>query len=49
MCVHLQGDILEIVDTSDPAWWKASKDGKTGAIPYNYVTMIEVGVTINRD
>eukprot|EP00128_Syssomonas_multiformis_P002334 Colp12_sorted_trinity150504_noHs@15130 len=35
------GDIVKIVDTEDPHWYKAELDGKDGLIPSNYVKMTD--------
>lgn len=32
-----EGDMLYIIDMSDPNWWKAKCDSRTGLIPSNYV------------
>lgn len=30
------GDIITVVESSDPAWWKGQLRGKTGLFPRNY-------------
>jgi len=32
-----EGDLLYIIEQSDPSWWKAKCGNKTGLIPSNYV------------
>lgn len=51
MCVLLQseemdelgfavGDIIEVIDTSDPGWWVGRHNNKTGLFPVNYVQVL---------
>ncbi|OCT64401.1 GRB2-related adapter protein [Xenopus laevis] len=37
-----RGDIIEVVDYSDPHWWKGRISGMTGMFPQNYVHPIHV-------
>lgn len=32
-----EGDLIYILDSSNPDWWKAKCEGRTGLIPSNYV------------
>uniref|UniRef100_A0A667WUH7 Osteoclast-stimulating factor 1 n=1 Tax=Myripristis murdjan TaxID=586833 RepID=A0A667WUH7_9TELE len=34
------GDIIEVLEKSDPAWWRGQLRGKTGLFPSNYTTLI---------
>ena len=34
------GDMIRLVDSSDPDWWEGELDGKRGAIPANYVLLL---------
>ncbi|XP_072127710.1 GRB2-related adapter protein 2-like [Mobula birostris] len=34
------GDIIEVLDTTDPSWWKGSLWGRIGLFPSNYVSSI---------
>ncbi|KAJ8263902.1 hypothetical protein GJAV_G00142890 [Gymnothorax javanicus] len=34
------GDVIEVLDRSDPSWWKGRLRGRTGLFPNNYVTPI---------
>jgi len=36
-----EGDIVEIVDKSDQAWWEGKLNGHTGLFPANYVKLLE--------
>ncbi|KAJ3037389.1 F-BAR and double SH3 domains protein 1 [Rhizophlyctis rosea] len=35
------GDIIELIDQSDPDWWEGELHGNTGAMPANYVEMMQ--------
>ena len=35
-----EGDILEVVDTSDPNWWKTEKAGVIFIVPASYLEII---------
>lgn len=35
------GNILEVLDTSNPDWWTGSLHGETGVFPANFVAVIE--------
>eukprot|EP01102_Stenamoeba_stenopodia_P014300 TRINITY_DN4731_c0_g2_i1.p1 TRINITY_DN4731_c0_g2~~TRINITY_DN4731_c0_g2_i1.p1 ORF type:complete len:761 (+),score=244.34 TRINITY_DN4731_c0_g2_i1:34-2316(+) len=39
----VEGDILDILDDSDPGWWEASMNGISGVIPSNYVHQLKEG------
>lgn len=30
------GDVIEVLDRSDPSWWKGKLRGKSGLFPANY-------------
>lgn len=34
------GDIIEVVDQSDPSWWKGRLRGRVGLFPSNYTTPV---------
>lgn len=34
------GDIIEVLDRSDPAWWKGKLRGKSGLFPSNYTELL---------
>ncbi|XP_032869236.1 periaxin-like [Amblyraja radiata] len=34
------GEIIEVLDTTDPSWWKGSLRGQVGLFPSNYVSSI---------
>ncbi|XP_051899280.1 GRB2-related adaptor protein 2-like [Pristis pectinata] len=34
------GDIIEVLDSADPSWWKGSLWGRVGLFPSNYVSSI---------
>lgn len=34
------GDVIEVVDRSDPSWWKGRLRGRTGLFPANYTDQI---------
>lgn len=34
------GDIIEVIQFSDPDWWDGTSKGKTGAFPARYVERI---------
>lgn len=34
------GEIIEVLDTTDPSWWKGSLRGRLGLFPSNYVSSI---------
>lgn len=34
------GDILEVLDSSNPSWWKGRLRGELGLFPANYVTPV---------
>ncbi|XP_062918892.1 GRB2-related adapter protein 2a isoform X2 [Mobula hypostoma] len=34
------GDVIEVLDTTDPSWWKGSLWGRIGLFPSNYVSSI---------
>ena len=36
-----EGDILYILDMTDPNWWKAKCEDRTGLIPSNYGEQLE--------
>ncbi len=36
-----EGDLLYILDMSNPDWWKAKCSGNTGLIPSNYGAYID--------
>ncbi|MEE6497868.1 hypothetical protein FKM82_002900 [Ascaphus truei] len=35
-----QGDIIEVLDSSDSNWWRGRNSGRTGMFPQNYVNQI---------
>ncbi len=35
-----EGDVLAIVDRSEPDWWKAEKDGKIHVVPAAYLELV---------
>lgn len=35
-----RGDLVQVLDNSDPNWWKGACHGQTGMFPRNYVTPI---------
>lgn len=35
------GDVITILDTSHPEWWKGEKNGQVGLLPSNYVKLLE--------
>ncbi|XP_069808190.1 growth factor receptor-bound protein 2 isoform X1 [Dendropsophus ebraccatus] len=35
-----RGDFIQVVDNSDPNWWKGTCHGQTGMFPRNYVTPV---------
>jgi len=35
-----EGDVLTIVDRSEPDWWKAVKDGKIYVVPAAYLEVV---------
>ncbi|CAJ0915122.1 unnamed protein product, partial [Ranitomeya imitator] len=35
-----RGDIIEVMDNSDPNWWSGRISGRTGLFPRNYVNQI---------
>jgi len=39
----VEGDVLDILDDSDPGWWEASMNGISGIIPSNYVHQLKEG------
>uniref|UniRef100_A0A8B9Z1I5 GRB2 related adaptor protein 2 n=1 Tax=Buteo japonicus TaxID=224669 RepID=A0A8B9Z1I5_9AVES len=44
-CLYLlssfrSGDILEVLDSSNPSWWKGRLRGELGLFPANYVTPV---------
>ncbi|XP_041959512.1 GRB2-related adapter protein 2b isoform X2 [Alosa sapidissima] len=34
------GDVIEVVDQTDPSWWKGKLRGRTGLFPSNYTTPV---------
>ncbi|KAM9305441.1 GRB2-related adapter protein [Gastrophryne carolinensis] len=37
-----RGDIIEVMDNSDPNWWKGRISGRVGLFPRNYVNPIQI-------
>lgn len=35
-----RGDFIQVLDNSDPNWWKGACRGQTGMFPRNYVTPV---------
>ncbi len=35
-----RGDFIQVLDNSDPNWWKGACHGQTGMFPRNYVTPV---------
>ncbi len=35
-----RGDFIQVLDNSDPNWWKGGCHGQTGMFPRNYVTPV---------
>lgn len=35
-----RGDVIQVLDNSDPNWWKGGCHGLTGMFPRNYVTPV---------
>lgn len=31
------GEVIEVLDRSDPSWWKGRLRGRTGLFPANYI------------
>jgi hypothetical protein len=36
-----EGDIITVIDSSDPDWWKGELKGQIGTFPANYVEKME--------
>nr|XP_036880732.1 growth factor receptor-bound protein 2-like [Manis javanica] len=36
-----RGDVIRVLDNSDPNWWKGACRGQTGMFPRNYVTPVQ--------
>lgn len=36
-----EGDVLAIVDRSEPDWWKVEKDGKIYVVPAAYLEVVD--------
>lgn len=34
------GDIIEVLDRSDPSWWRGKLRGKSGLFPANYTEQL---------
>ncbi len=39
-----RGDFIQVLDNSDPNWWKGACNGQTGMFPRNYVTPVNQNV-----
>lgn len=34
------GDVIEVMDRSDPSWWRGRLQGRTGLFPANYTVLL---------
>lgn len=34
------GDVIEVLDRSDPSWWRGKLRGTSGLFPANYTTLL---------
>jgi uncharacterized protein YaiE (UPF0345 family) len=37
----IEGDTLDIVDTSEEEWWKAERSGEVFMVPAGYLELVE--------
>ncbi|KAM3598162.1 uncharacterized protein V6R79_014497 [Siganus canaliculatus] len=43
-----RGDFIQVLDNSDPNWWKGGCHGQTGMFPRNYVTPVNRNINRSR-